>query len=127
MRAAGTLVIWDGKVLAFRRAGETGLSLPCGKIEDGESDKEAAVRETYEETGYLVQVEDKPFVGFDNVDKNEVVTYRAEIIGGEQIKAENEYMEYLEGLPVWANPKELTVGPFAEYNTEVLQYFGIEV
>jgi 8-oxo-dGTP diphosphatase len=58
-RGAGALLECEGRFLILQRAkhdsrgGEWGL--PGGGIEPGESEKEAAVREIYEETGYRAE------------------------------------------------------------------------
>lgn len=44
---------WHGKLL-FTRHRERGIELPGGKVEPGESSLAAAVRETYEETGAVL-------------------------------------------------------------------------
>jgi 8-oxo-dGTP diphosphatase len=52
IRAASAAVFRDGRVLIARRANPPQLwSLPGGKVEPGESDAQAAVREVREETG----------------------------------------------------------------------------
>ncbi|MGW6865351.1 NUDIX hydrolase [Streptomyces sp. NPDC054904] len=51
---AAAVVVWDCKVLLIRRRvaeGEFLWQFPAGKVEPGESIREAAVRETREETG----------------------------------------------------------------------------
>src|SRR3954463_14835903 len=55
---AAAIVVADGRVLMIRRrVAEGGLSwqFPAGKVEPGESDEDAAVRETAEETGVTVR------------------------------------------------------------------------
>jgi 8-oxo-dGTP diphosphatase len=51
VRAAGGLVVRDGTVLVVHRPRYDDWSLPKGKLEDGESFEEAALREVREETG----------------------------------------------------------------------------
>ncbi len=51
VRAAGGVVLRDGCVLLVHRDRYDDWSLPKGKLEDGESWEEAALREVREETG----------------------------------------------------------------------------
>jgi 8-oxo-dGTP diphosphatase len=53
IRAAGGIVIRDGSVLLVHRAHYDDWSLPKGKLDEGESWEEAAVRELEEETGLI--------------------------------------------------------------------------
>jgi 8-oxo-dGTP diphosphatase len=55
---AAAVIVDDGKVLMVRRRveeGELALQFPAGKVEPDESDDDAAVRETREETGLTVR------------------------------------------------------------------------
>ncbi|MGG1661661.1 NUDIX domain-containing protein [Brevibacillus sp. NRS-1366] len=45
---------WQGKLL-FTRHRTRGIELPGGKVEPGESSLAAAIRETYEETGAILE------------------------------------------------------------------------
>lgn len=60
-KAAGVLIICAGEILFLRRAGDSDHAgewcIPGGKIEDGETSAEAAVRETAEEAGVVVPIE----------------------------------------------------------------------
>jgi len=51
VRAAGGIVVRDGAVLLVHRPKYDDWSFPKGKLEDGESWEEGAVREVEEETG----------------------------------------------------------------------------
>jgi 8-oxo-dGTP pyrophosphatase MutT (NUDIX family) len=51
IRAAGGVVVRDGRVLLVHRARYDDWSLPKGKLEADESWEDAAVREAWEETG----------------------------------------------------------------------------
>ena len=51
IRAAGGVVVRDGRVLIVHRARYDDWSLPKGKLEAGESWEDAALREVREETG----------------------------------------------------------------------------
>ena len=66
LRGAGSMITSNGKLLLLRRSSSVerpGLwNLPGGHIEEGETAKEACLRETYEETGILPFVEAIPGV-----------------------------------------------------------------
>ena len=51
VRAAGGLVIRDGKALLVHRPRYDDWTFPKGKAEDGESDEDCALREVHEESG----------------------------------------------------------------------------
>ncbi len=59
--AVGVVVMRDGKILLVQRGKEPGLGLwavPGGMVELGETSREAAAREAFEETGLIVEVGD---------------------------------------------------------------------
>jgi 8-oxo-dGTP diphosphatase len=51
VRAAGGLVLKDGRIAVVHRSRYDDWSLPKGKLEHGETSEEAALREVREETG----------------------------------------------------------------------------
>jgi 8-oxo-dGTP pyrophosphatase MutT (NUDIX family) len=59
--AAGGIVMQNGRVLLVHRPRYNDWSLPKGKLDDGESPLETAIREVREETGY--EVEPREFAG----------------------------------------------------------------
>jgi len=52
LRAAGGLVVRDGRVLVVHRPKYDDWTFPKGKLEAGETDEECALREVEEETGF---------------------------------------------------------------------------
>ena len=57
VRAAGGVVVRDGRVLLVHRPRYDDWTFPKGKAEEGESDEACAVREVYEETGLRCELE----------------------------------------------------------------------
>ena len=56
IRAAGGLLVRDGRVLVVHRAEYDDWSFPKGKADAGESDEDCARREVEEETGLRVEL-----------------------------------------------------------------------
>jgi ADP-ribose pyrophosphatase YjhB (NUDIX family) len=87
--AAGCLVVEDGRVLLVRRGVEPGLGqwgLPAGYAEAGERPEESAIRETLEETGLQVEIDE--FLGVysflaESLPGGVLVLYAAHAVGGE--------------------------------------------
>ena len=82
---AAAIVIQSDKLLMIKSKDTGSWSIPSGEVEAGESPKEACVRETFEETGFHVQV--KQLVNIKNVTiaEYDVTThyYLCEIVGGQ--------------------------------------------
>jgi 8-oxo-dGTP diphosphatase len=55
IRAAGGVMLRDGRVAVVHRPHRRDWTLPKGKLEPGEDDLAAAVREVCEETGWLAE------------------------------------------------------------------------
>lgn len=127
--AAGVLVkspVDSTLFLAFKRkkSEDAGVSLPCGKSEDGEMPDQTARRECREETGWSVFLHMlKPYIG-NNDDGFQVWVYSAaldEELGRVLPKS------YDEGEMVWATAEELIAGPYGEFNRQVFQHFGVKL
>jgi 8-oxo-dGTP diphosphatase len=93
---AGTVIHRRGKMLVIKRAEEPHLGLwtfPGGIVEEGESPAEAAVRETLEEVGLKVEIEDVFYVasylpaelGRGRWNQVVVIDYLARPIGGKVV------------------------------------------
>jgi 8-oxo-dGTP pyrophosphatase MutT (NUDIX family) len=56
IRAAGGVVVRDGRILLVHRPKYDDWSLPKGKCKDGETDEDCALREVAEETGLSCEI-----------------------------------------------------------------------
>jgi 8-oxo-dGTP diphosphatase len=82
----GAAIVRDGRVLAARRSAPPALAggweFPGGKVEPGEPDAEALVRECREELGALIEVHG--LVGTTAInDRMQLRVYAAELVSGE--------------------------------------------
>jgi 8-oxo-dGTP diphosphatase len=94
VRAAGGVVLRDGRVLLVHRPRYDDWTLPKGKLEDGESWEDGALREVEEETGLSCELGEE--VGrtryVDSRGRNKEVRYFAMTSDGEGA-AQNEVDE----------------------------------
>jgi ADP-ribose pyrophosphatase len=101
--AVGAVVIHEGKVLLVKRKRPPAKGLwaiPGGRIKLGETLKQAAERELFEETGIIIDAK-QPIYTFDSINKNDagkikfhyvIVDLCAEYKGGE-LKAGDDAVE----------------------------------
>ena len=95
---AGTILEQDGRILLTRRAIDPGRGLwtfPGGFVDFGESATDAAVRETFEETGLKIDI-----LGLHNVYSYPgapvIIVYTARVIGGALTACEeNDLLEWV--------------------------------
>jgi ADP-ribose pyrophosphatase YjhB (NUDIX family) len=100
-----------GRLLLIRRANEPGRglwSLPGGRVESGETDEQAVVREVAEETGLVVTAGD--LVGRLQIPAGEGVVYdvgdyRCTVVGGTLAAA----TDALDGA--WLDPRAVATTP----------------
>lgn len=101
---AGNLIIRDGKILVIKKSDQEHWKVPGGKVEDGESPTDAAVRKTNEEIGVEVELR-KPFYSGEFQHDDQLFLwhcYLAEIVDGEPEVQEDKCEEL-----AWVEPKEL--------------------
>ena len=114
----------DGRILAVSRKDDpTKFGLPGGKVEPGETDVEALVREVREETGFTVSTEDAQavFLRVCNGDVDfETVTYYVSTLAGEPHTEEPVVI-------AWVDPRVLLAGPFGDYNRALFDKIGIRM
>ncbi len=95
VRAGGGVVVRDGRVLLIHRPRYDDWSLPKGKVEEGETPEEAALREVEEETGLRCEL--GRYLGettySDNKDRLKLVRYWAMRAGGGEFRADDEVDE----------------------------------
>lgn len=105
-------------LLASRRNSTTKFGMPGGKIEEGETPEECAIRETFEETGYRINALTPIILQKDDHD-HICICYMAHIADPIDLpfgKGENDI------ITKWAKPEELLVNsPFTIFNKQVLK------
>ena len=109
-----------GRLLLVRRMNDPGAgrwSLPGGRVEPGESDREAVVREVAEETGLLVLA--GRLVGSVRLGDYDIADYAAEVVGGE-LRAGDD----AEAV-VWADAQACRKLPLVEGLTDTLAAWGV--
>jgi|ERR1700722_4306395 len=118
-RAAGILIIENGKILAVsRKNNDKDFGIPGGKCEDGESFEDCAIRELFEETGIKAYGAKQVFILEDDCG------YVMATCVVEKYFGEIETNEV--GKVTWLTPKEFVENSsFANYNKKLLDSVGI--
>jgi ADP-ribose pyrophosphatase len=81
-----TVVVRDGKILMIQEAKKEAYKkwwLPAGKLDKGETIFNAAIRETKEETGYEVALENMLCVISPSNDRPLMIIFQADIVSGD--------------------------------------------
>lgn len=117
--AAAMVVIHEGKLLIVARGNK--FALPAGKVEANETFLQAAIRETFEETG--VTVNKALFLKRGVVGINNVETFLAE-----KYSCPTE-LNGNEGTPSWGSWEDVigNVGAYQEYNLSVYEKYKAKI
>lgn len=98
--AAGVFVVNENnQILVIDSDKNRGYSLPFGKKDEKETLQECAIRETLEETGYIVEILE-PLVETIKQYGQREVCFAARIIGGQLTKSN-------EGPPLWVAMRDI--------------------
>ena len=125
VRAAGGLVVRDGddgtEVLLVHRPRYDDWTFPKGKVDPGESDEDAAVREVEEETGYRCSLElELPSTRYiDGRGRPKLVRYWLMRVVDGEFEVNNE-VDQLEWLTPAAASSRLTY----DRDRELAEYFA---
>lgn len=122
IHAAAVIVMEAGKVLAVSRKDDhSNMGLPSGKLGHRESHSAAAIRETYEETGYHVILDLNTPPYHDVYDGYSVVTFKAYRVNDVPDAVSPEETGRVAFVPL----QEILDGSFGGYNAGVIQWFNI--
>lgn len=131
--AAGSLII-DKKsrqnvIVLFKKKNSEWYSLPFGKKEIYEADsRNTAIRETFEETGLVVNINNdiKPFIA--DKGNNKICHTWAATVNDELTVALQNLCDGAEGSWIWGPPELLVLGGgYKEYNYNMLKHFGYDI
>ncbi len=111
----------DGKILAVsRKTDRTQFGLPGGKVDPGESDTEALVREVKEETGLSIK---NPSLLFTNECLGEV-NYECRTYWAVAATLGDIHTD--EPIDIrWVDPQVLLDGPFGSYIQVLFDHLGV--
>jgi len=104
---AAAVITQDGRLLLVRRRvteGSLSWQFPAGQIEEGESAEDAAVRETFEETGLVVAARRLLGDRIHPATKRQMYYVACNAIAGEARVADAEELDAV----AWVKPSEIT-------------------
>lgn len=106
----------EGKVLAVsRKDNKNDWGLPGGKVDEGETIKEALIREVKEETGLDIKIDEFIFGNLTESKAYYCYTFYCLVTGGE-LHTPEKIKELGEGDIKWADWEEIETGKFGGYN-----------
>lgn len=123
-KAAVMLIVRDGLILAVsRRYDKSKFGLAGGKVDENETTKACAVRETEEETGVIVDECDSIFVRDEPRERPEGEDFQAYCYYATKWHGEPRTIE--EGEVKWLTVEEVcsTKAAFGDYNRKTLNVF----
>ncbi|WP_405061396.1 NUDIX domain-containing protein [Kribbella sp. NBC_01505] len=117
----GVAVVRGDRVLAAYRPGpDGGWEFPGGKVEPGESEAQAAVRELREELELEVEIGDSLGPGVDISDKYRLHVYRASVVSGEPVRTEHSELRWFAAAELVEDDWLIPDRPFVRVLRELL-------
>ena len=104
---AAAVIVQDGRLLLVRRRvaeGSLRWQVPAGQIEPGESPEDAAVRETFEETGLVVAARRQLGDRVHPNTKRQMFYVEADALAGTAYVADNEELDAV----AWVKSSDIT-------------------
>ncbi|MEP7292701.1 MAG: NUDIX domain-containing protein, partial [Chloroflexota bacterium] len=90
---ANTVILAERRILLQIRADSHIWALPGGRVEPGETPEDAAIRETFEETGLQVRLERKVGTYWKPQQDDIVTVFSAQVVGGEIVQRSAETVD----------------------------------
>jgi 8-oxo-dGTP pyrophosphatase MutT (NUDIX family) len=113
-----------GKILAISRGDDTTKwGMPGGKVELNENLDVAVVRETFEETGYVIAAPQSVYTAFVPGKSNFICTTFIAQVAAQTPDAPRSHP--FAGKVAWVPPGVLATGPFAQYNRALFDHLNI--
>jgi 8-oxo-dGTP diphosphatase len=114
-------VVRGDRVLAAYRPGpEGGWEFPGGKVEPGESEAQAALRELREELELDVEIGASLGPGVDISDKYRLHVYRATVVSGEPVRTEHSELRWFAAAELVEEDWLVPDRPFVRVLREIL-------
>lgn len=126
-KEAVTIVVYDkrtGLMLATHRKDDcTKWGMPGGKIDPGESALEAVIRELGEETPYTALINNIEYLGMFPCNGEVYYDVHTFLVPDPSKLMINLSLKGIEQNYAWVNPKLLTSGPFADFNSKLFNQY----
>lgn len=118
-RAVCAIIMKDGKLLAtHRRDNLNDWGLPGGKVDPGETDMQAIIREVIEESGYETEY---TYIRTRVDGEYEVACYLGSDSSLVYVTDDHEH------LAAWIEPKKVLEGCFGEFNKDLFEACALEI
>ena len=94
VKMAGALIIFKGRVLIFHEDAKPYWDLPKGKMEDGETPWDTALREVWEETNIVLDKDNVRLLGeFKVLPSGTISLYKTELKDSPKLEAHMELLD----------------------------------